>query len=233
MTRRKEKSASEIAVEQHVQQQLAQYQQWAEQVLSPFTPTPRQSSIDLQRRLQALMSPDFVEQPKSPTINSETLTALKTAQSQRITRRVPDYTHVLTGWRGWRVTEDNGEWRLQALGQSQIWNPREILTAKCTNGGSGLSQLLGSSTSSKSSHPAPAWDCKCGVWAFRDIDLCVKAIGTEYASVKVIGSVSLWGKVIETEHGWRAQYAYPSELWLLDNSLEELGLIYDVPIRKV
>lgn len=39
----------------------------------------------------------------------------------------------------------------------------------------------------------------------------------------VIGTVSLWGKVIVTERGYRAQYAYPKELFIgaaLDPYLE-------------
>ncbi len=50
-------------------------------------------------------------------------------------------------------------------------------------------------------------------------------------TVTVFGQVSLWGRIIETTKGFRAQYAYPKELWLLDNSLEELGFIYGVPVR--
>jgi hypothetical protein len=32
----------------------------------------------------------------------------------------------------------------------------------------------------------------------------------------VIGRVKLWGKVIPGEWGWRAQYAYPSSLLIVD-----------------
>ena len=28
----------------------------------------------------------------------------------------------------------------------------------------------------------------------------------------MLGRVSLWGRVFENTHGWRAQYAYPFEL---------------------
>jgi hypothetical protein len=31
----------------------------------------------------------------------------------------------------------------------------------------------------------------------------------------VLGRVSLWGRVFENTHGWRAQYAYPYELFVL------------------
>jgi len=52
----------------------------------------------------------------------------------------------------------------------------------------------------------------------------------DYHDIGVVGTVSLWGKVIETEHGFRAQYAYPKELWL-DEGMLELGWIYKIPIR--
>ena len=31
---------------------------------------------------------------------------------------------------------------------------------------------------------------------------------------RVVGKVALWGKVIEAEHGWRAELAYPTEIWI-------------------
>lgn len=70
-------------------------------------------------------------------------------------------------------------------------------------------------------------------WAFKELDSLVAALGSKYEDIKVLGQVSLWGRVIETENGYRAQYAYPAELWLFDDSLEELGLVYDVPVRTI
>ena len=154
--------------------------------------------------------------PAAPTIDAAKLEALRNAEPYKPQMRVPDMVHVITGWRGW--TLKNG--RLGALGIDETWPAKEALRATCKNGGN-------------ENHLAPAWSCQCGVWAFKDLDLLIAAIGSSYKSIKVIGSVSLWGRVIETENGYRAQYAYPSELWLLDGALEELGLIYDVPIRRV
>ena len=31
---------------------------------------------------------------------------------------------------------------------------------------------------------------------------------------RVLGRVSLWGKVVEYDHGWRAEFAYPAELFI-------------------
>lgn len=151
--------------------------------------------------------------PVAPSITESKLEALKAATPYKVQPRVPDMVQVVTGWRGWKLSTTG---HLQALGQQHEWPARQPLQAECA---------------SRGGHIAPAWDCSCGVWAFKDLDRLIAAIGSAYNSIKVIGSVSLWGRVIETENGYRAQYAYPAELWLLDPSLEELGLIYNVPIR--
>lgn len=153
-----------------------------------------------------------------PAIDADKLEALKGAAARKVTVQVPDMVHVITGWRGWTLR--NG--RLGALGIDSQWPTRQALEAECK-------KSIGFSSSGE--HLAPEWSCTCGIWAFKDVDRLVAAIGGQYPAVKVIGSVSLWGKVIETENGYRAQYAYPSELWLLDNALEDLGRVYDVPIR--
>ena len=50
----------------------------------------------------------------------------------------------------------------------------------------------------------------------------------------VVGSVKLWGKIVEGSQGWRAQKAYPERLWVpyeawhLAPSLRDL---YGVPVE--
>lgn len=151
----------------------------------------------------------------APTINTEQLKVLKTAEAHKPQLRVPDMVQVITGWRAWKLKGG----LLSALGVDATWPIKEAIRAACRNGGN-------------ESHLAPYWNCQCGIWAFKDIDRLVAAIGSGYSDVSVLGSVSLWGRVIETENGYRAQYAYPSELWLLNPALEELGLLYGVPVRS-
>lgn len=146
-------------------------------------------------------------------IDTAKIDALKVSEPRRAAVRVPDMVQCIVGWRAWTLR--NG--LLGALGVDVSWSPKEAIRAECKGG----SQF----------HVAPHWGCQCGIWAFKDIDRLLAVMGQKYAGVCVVGSVDLWGKVIETENGYRAQYAYPKELWLLDNSLEELGLVYDVPIR--
>jgi hypothetical protein len=37
-----------------------------------------------------------------------------------------------------------------------------------------------------------------------------------------LGTVKMWGKVIPGERGWRAQYAYPSELFIVKSLVGDL-----------
>lgn len=156
----------------------------------------------------------YMNEPE-PVISPSKLRALKETPARKVTPVAPDMVEVITGWRAWSIA---GGTRLKALIGSEIWPAKEMMRAVCTKNGT---------------HLAPDWHCTCGLWAFKDVDKLVAGLNTNSRStVKVIGSVSLWGKVIETEYGYRAQFGYPSELWLLDDSLEYLGLVYDVPIRK-
>ena len=64
-------------------------------------------------------------------------------------------------------------------------------------------------------HAAPSLECACGIYAARrPEDALVYLTGRDEASVvgRVLGRVALWGLVVEGEHGWRAERAYPVEL---------------------
>jgi hypothetical protein len=36
---------------------------------------------------------------------------------------------------------------------------------------------------------------------------------------RVLGTVALWGRVVELEHGWRASHAYPLRLFVDDGEV--------------
>jgi hypothetical protein len=128
--------------------------------------------------------------------------------------RSPDFVHTLTAWRGWGVSD--GE--LEALGIASKWEPRRAHRAGCRVG---------------RSHAAPALDCNCGYWSFKSRELLEQAMEHYATSVDVIGEVEIWGRVIECENGWRSEYAYPKELWLLGEGLESLSWKYGVPVRRL
>lgn len=128
-------------------------------------------------------------------------------------QRSPDYVHTLTGWRAWSV--DDGY--LASVGTDFKWQPKFPLRASCEY----------------KDHPAPEMDCSCGYWTFRTRGLLVEALKGYVHESAVIGPTAIWGRVIECENGYRSEYAYPNELWLLQGELEYLGHVYGVPVRRL
>jgi hypothetical protein len=117
----------------------------------------------------------------------------------------------IVGWRIWRVIEvdtlDGGKsLRLAAAGTRGLpphWPPLQPIVAVCSE--------------FDSRHEAPWPEHECGVYALRTRRLAderlARFIGTsngEGAAAWAIGRVSLWGRVVECERGWRGQYAYPT-----------------------
>ena len=125
---------------------------------------------------------------------------------------VPDFVQPLIGWRAWKVWAPLPGFDSCPVFSSVVldtpWTPGRRfsaehsfdLGAKCQ----GLLNL----------------DCSCGVYAFLDplrafvylMKVRDRLLGM---SVEVaLGSVSLWGRVVECEMGYKAQYAYPSHIYL-------------------
>lgn len=129
--------------------------------------------------------------------------------------RSPDYVHTLTAWRAWGY----GQSRLQALGTDHQWKPKRAVKAECSRDYTG--------------HDAPHINCQCGYWSFKTPELMKEACFGYKGDVAVVGSVEIWGRVIECENGYRSEYAYPKELWLLEEGLERLSWIYGVPVRRL
>lgn len=128
--------------------------------------------------------------------------------------RSPDYIGTLTGWRGWDM--NNGQ--LTALGSDFTWLPKTAAKASCRN---------------DYRHRCPEKNCACGFWSFKSFDLMLEAVKAYTTDVMVIGSVEIWGKVIECTNGYRSEFAYPKELWLLEPDLEFLSWTYGVPVRSI
>lgn len=77
-------------------------------------------------------------------------------------------------------------------------------------------------------HEAPFKTCQCGVWALKKENL--KNARAQYGH-QAYGEVYLWGRVLQGENGYRAQYAYPKHLWAGSESLaKELQVLYGVPV---
>jgi hypothetical protein len=141
-----------------------------------------------------------------------------------------EQTDPLLGWRIWRVRRleslgDERPLRLAAVGRLGIpkfWEPRVPNRAVCSN--------------YRTSHEAPWPTCRCGIYGFKERERAESAL-RRYArgdlSGWVLGRVSLWGRVVESQHGWRSQFAYPYELALYTRNrrlVRELRDVYAVDV---
>lgn len=131
--------------------------------------------------------------------------------------RTPDYVHTLTSWRGWKVKDR----KLFGIGKHFLWTPGKAFPSSCHD----------NYFFDQDEHEAPHNTCKCGYWSFRNLDLLKKALHDYIKDVDVVGTVEIWGRVVECENGYRSEFAYPKELWLLKTGLEYLSYIYNVPVR--
>ena len=101
-------------------------------------------------------------------------------------------------WRAWALTghrDGTGLLLRPVAGRSRPWKPLEASEAACK---------------AARFHAAPNIDCTCGLHGAHSPEILRKA-----KTPAVLGRVALWGRVIEHEHGYRAQFAYPQRLRLV------------------
>lgn len=146
--------------------------------------------------------------------------------------RVPDTFEELIGWRTWQVALDLGVGELPILRSvtysSQFWTPREAVEATCER----------TSHKGYEAHPVPVQSCSCGLYSAKTLEhlqsMNYHRYDPDAGSVAVVGSVSLWGKVIEGTQGWRAQFGYPRELFVPFEAfrlVKPLTEAYGVPVK--
>lgn len=119
----------------------------------------------------------------------------------------PDHISPVVAYRLW-------QWDVSGLKSLNgvLWVTGQALAAQCRatmrrRAVEGLAQ---------SDHDAPLTDCRCGVYGSKRLDSLQRMCFWESG---VRGEVLLWGTVVEHEHGWRAQYAYPKTLFLPSEAL--------------
>jgi len=117
---------------------------------------------------------------------------------------VPDYISPIIAYRAWRC---------DAAGLKSVcgepWNPGQPLATRCRVYSAGT--IVGRAEAAHDAHDAPQANCTCGVYAAKSLE---HLRNTGYDRFGIHGEVYLWGKVVEHERGWRAQLAYPKNLFL-------------------
>ncbi len=127
------------------------------------------------------------------------------------TLKVPDLARAIVARRAWRFGA--GEPLLRSLGHDRRWPAREPLAAVCYV----LPSRLDSRWADFQPHLAPQRGCVCGICGVQEADeldgfLQARTHRWWWAApvrAEVTGEVSLWGKVIEHDGGYRAELAYP------------------------
>ena len=115
---------------------------------------------------------------------------------------------AIMGWRTWNLSDDASAPRLLPAGSGvdEAWQPLQAMTARC-----GVPSIL---KLGRRRHDAPDIDCRCGIYASRSLDATERP-RPAWPPPCVVGTVALWGTVIEHERGWRGHSAYPARLRLV------------------
>jgi hypothetical protein len=122
----------------------------------------------------------------------------------------PDYCEPIIGWRAWRAVENRGDVYLMSVFHRVRWPRLQALRGQCEAWHLPWPRR-------QTRHAPPTTNCVCGIYASS------LAIACEYAPAlpwvrdgcAVVGTVALWGDVIEHVDGWRASFAYPVRLHVL------------------
>jgi hypothetical protein len=119
-------------------------------------------------------------------------------------------TEPLRGWRAWQVVQAGDGPALASWWVNAVWPALRPLEARCAQHG-----------------PRPAAHHVCGIHAFEDRESALAYLHRAYEAPLlfvrrperalgiVVGRVSGWGRAIAHARGWRAQFAYPYDMYLI------------------
>lgn len=94
------------------------------------------------------------------------------------------------------------------------WFPRHPLSAVCRADRSG--SISGLSKVTHNVAELPCFTCSCGIYAAKTVEHLHQC---GHGKFGIRGEVKLWGRVVEHERGWRAQFAYPKSLFLVPSTI--------------
>jgi hypothetical protein len=114
------------------------------------------------------------------------------------------------------VAERDGALRLVSPLYGAEWPPRAELVAVCRRGSQ---SALFPPWPGRQQHASPASRCCCGIYATRTAAQAASYLTRffkERGTVlhRLLGTVALWGTVVECELGWRGSHAYPTRIYL-------------------
>jgi hypothetical protein len=139
---------------------------------------------------------------------------------------VPDFAEPILGWRAWVLVPGTGKRpRLSSVGYPYVWPPGKVMLAECAR--------------RRACMPAPGEDCNCGLHALNSLEAVLEDVPRPLWPPLVLGRASLWGRVVVGTRGWRAQFAYPKSLIVMERRpwrfrrRVELESAYKVPVSTL
>lgn len=119
----------------------------------------------------------------------------------------PDYLEPLLGYRVWATDGP----RLISLADGRGWEPYKAKEAA----------HVGFHGWAEKCHESPCWRHVpylrpgCGIYAYKTLDDLRRGLEEDERNYELyaIGSIWLWGRIVEHEWGYRAQYAYPAAIF--------------------
>jgi hypothetical protein len=123
------------------------------------------------------------------------------------------YILPIVGYRGWVLREG----KLSSYAVDHFWILKKANVAQC--GGYEGTKFwgphnvhLGPELIPHAGDVAPLAECGCGFYAFKTLPYLMEWLENRESSI-VLGEVYLWGKVVDCQYGYRAQYAYPKRFY--------------------
>jgi hypothetical protein len=152
----------------------------------------------------------------------------------------PDYAEPILAWRVWRYTRGGLLTPMVHRSQEDSWWPKRPLPARCVKGYRVLGEWI--NYAHQKHKEVPDIDCRCGYYALRRFS----SLALQYVSGRdaiFYGVVALWGRIVEHEGGYRAQYAEPRLLfgvsdifrtWYSFNFImRDVHNLYGIPVYSV
>jgi hypothetical protein len=130
------------------------------------------------------------------------------------------------GWRVWVVAHTAAGPRLRSVLHDEIWAAGATALAVCRRHDDLFAEPL-------PPHAAPGLECGCGFHAARDpVDALSYLRGRDEPATicRILGEVALWGRLVETEAGWRASAAYPVRLYVADEAVAGALSVYGADV---
>lgn len=199
--------------------------------------------------------------------NRRRLTSIRSPREgrmeQRLQQKVPDRTEPLVGWKIWEVrsflrpgSATALDYALVSPVQKDTWEPGKRFEAgeRCYFEWSSSFVYVprfGIAWPKVSAvpHASPNWNCRCGVYAFKEESGAIGWLGSTKDTIHeptrdnadmvppvcyAVGRVSLWGVIYEHEEVFRVQYAYPYDIALMGGTADIANNIrnrYQVDVR--